>query len=128
MLPLWWQGCIEVVGNTSKCVAGRTKNRGGVRTGARPSTGTLAIHPKFGDFVLRLWYVSRIEHVIRNYTRFWMTDTTLHSEEEAAQLGTTCALFAEQTVLFDDLYETYVRAMSHVTDSISRHISVRETV
>lgn len=34
----------------------------------------LLVHPKLSHFFLMLWYVCKIEHVVRNYTRCWLDE------------------------------------------------------
>lgn len=55
------------------------------------------IHPKLSFFFLMLWYVCKIEHVVRNYTRSWLETTSASSDDNhAPDIASLCRLFSDQ--------------------------------
>jgi hypothetical protein len=64
-----------------------------------------------------VWYVQKIDHVIRNYTRWWL--------ENKADLDTNieqlCTEFARDDALFSNLHAIFNHAVSHVTLSVQAY-------
>jgi hypothetical protein len=113
------EGCIEIGSNLNKSSMPRSKNRQLAKGDAQKTRLVTVIHPKFGHFMLMLWYSSRMEHILRNYTRYWITE--MNKEHSNIQLGEMCTLFADKTKFFDELYKVYVEALQHVIGSIRAH-------
>jgi hypothetical protein len=89
-----------------------------------PNLTTLVIHPKFEHFALMLWYAGRIEHIVRNYARYWLVCALGGGGEgtgqDVGERDTTslCATFAKQTDVFDNMHGVYCHALQHVRDSL----------
>jgi hypothetical protein len=68
-------------------------------------------------FFTMLWYVHKIEHVIRNYTRWWLEQRT-ESDENIEQL---CLEFSRDEVLFSEMCAIFNHCISHVALSIREY-------
>ena len=83
---------------------------------------TIYIHSKYITFLNVMWFVCKIDHVIRNYTRQWMW-----SNEEKLQnmsLSETCNLFTENTETVKSLYHVFINGGRMVHMSFSKHLSI----
>jgi hypothetical protein len=64
-----------------------------------------------------VWYVQKIEHVIRNYTRWWLEQKS-DATENIEQL---CVEFSHDDALFSSMHAIFNHAVSHVTQSIEAY-------
>jgi hypothetical protein len=64
-----------------------------------------------------VWFVHKIEHIIRNYTRWWL-DQRIDNEETIEQL---CSEFSLNTDVFSELHVIFNHATSHIEKSIESH-------
>lgn len=55
------ENCIDI----ARCSSNDEKDKNG---------GRILVHPRFRKFFYMLWYSTKIEHVVRNYVRYWMID------------------------------------------------------
>jgi hypothetical protein len=113
-------GCVEIGSHLKSNTRHKNKQHNDSPEPPKPRL-PLTVHPKFAHFAFMLWYVSRIEHIIRNYTRYWIT----HNKQEILvdlDLATKCNLFAQQEDLFENLYSAYTHAFSHVIASLDNHV------
>lgn len=88
-------------------------------------TTSLFIAPKFKHFSQMLWTVSKLDLVIKNYTLSWLLaqqqNTKKNNNESSKQemiekFGEDCIPFAQ------DLYEIFIHAVSHVCESLHKHM------
>ncbi len=93
------QGCIDVSRAT------KTEN-------------PVLVHPEFHYFFLMLYYVQRLEHVIRSFTKYWLEQQD--PEDTMAQLT---AAFASQEQLFVDMHRSFIEGSRHVVDSLQHYLS-----
>jgi hypothetical protein len=108
--------CVEA----GTCAVTRSKssvciNLGG--HGRAVANVNLLIHPSLFHFFVMVWYVHKIEHVIRNYTRWWLEQRT-DAEDNIEQL---CHEFSTDTVLFSQLHAIFNHAVSHIELSIEEY-------
>ena len=45
------------------------------------NTGDTLLHPRFTHFFLLLWFVCKLDHVLRNFTRCWLENLAVHEEQ-----------------------------------------------
>jgi hypothetical protein len=64
-----------------------------------------------------VWYVHKIEHIIRNYTRWWL-DQRVDLVENIEQL---CTEFSSDDALFSSLHVIFNHGVSHITKSIEAY-------
>lgn len=95
-------------------------------TAWRRKSGEFLVHPKFSHFFLMLWYVCKIEHIVRNHTRCWLSDRA--ADECGEDIGALCNTFSEQHELLEGMHKMFNHAVEHVTESIRWHVSSSSSV
>lgn len=80
----------------------------------------MVVHPRFSHFFLMLWFVCKIDHVVRNCSRCWV-DSTL-SSGQGSTVAQMCREYESQASLFQRTHAVFVHGLSHVTLSLSRYI------
>lgn len=82
----------------------------------------LLVHPKFSHFFLLLWFVCKIDHVLRNYVRWWvdsLPDGADDSEKDSVQV--LCDQFAEQIEFFENLCKIFNYGVNHIVTSLATY-------
>lgn len=64
-----------------------------------------------------VWYVQKIEHIIRNYTRWWLEQ----KKDTEANIEELCLEFAGNDSMFSNMHVIFNHAVSHVTKSIESY-------
>ena len=90
--------------------------------GSRSSSVTtgnpkLLIHPSLFHFFTMVWYVQKMEHIIRNYTQWWLEQ----QNESGTNIEQLCIDFALDDALFSNMHHIFNHAVSHVTKSIEAY-------
>jgi hypothetical protein len=85
---------------------------------ATKTENPVLVHPKFHYFFLMLYYVHRLEHVIRSFTKYW-----LEQQDPDATMAQLSALFTGQTALLRDMHQSFVDGSRHVVDSLQHYLS-----
>lgn len=85
------------------------------------------VHPKLSHFFLMLWYVCKIDHVVRNYTRGWIDNMIQSSsskgdEENSVIISEMCDKFSDQDQVFESMCDMFNHGVSHVIHSIESYI------
>jgi len=93
------QGCIDVSRAT------KTEN-------------PVLVHPKFHYFFLMLYYVHRLEHVVRSFTKYW-----LEQQDPEATMAQLTGAFGAQEQLFADMHRAFMEGSRHVVDSLQHYLS-----
>jgi hypothetical protein len=102
--------CAVTRSKSSVCI-----NLGG-QTRAASSTNLL-IHPSLFHFFVMVWFVHKIEHVIRNYTRWWLEQMT----DKGENIEQLCHEFSADTTLFTQLHTIFNHAVSHIEQSVEEY-------
>jgi hypothetical protein len=97
-------GCINLSGNSKS---------NSVAT-AHPK---LLIHPSLFHFFTMVWYVQKIEYIIRNYTRWWLEQ----QDGKNVNIEQLCIEFSRDDALFSSMHAIFNHAVSHVTKSIEAY-------
>jgi hypothetical protein len=79
----------------------------------------ILIHPSLHHFFVMLWLVHKIEHVIRNYTRWWLEQRTDASET----IEHLCNVFKQDDKFLSELHMVFQHAVSHVEKSIVAYVA-----
>jgi hypothetical protein len=103
--------CVITNSRSSVCInlGGNNKSPG--------SNSHLVIHPSLFHFFMMVWYVHKVEHIIRNYTRWWIEQRVEHGEN----IEQLCTEFALDTEFFSNLHLIFNHAVSHVQLSIEEY-------
>lgn len=92
--------------------------------------GCVLVSPVFAHFFLMLWYVCKIEHIIKAYTKGWMDEVLASTSPEAegvtmglpdqplANAGTLCRMFAEEDDFFEKMHRVYEHGYSYIRRSL----------
>jgi len=84
---------------------------------ATKSETPVLIHPKFHYFFMMLYFVHRLEHVVRSYTKCW-----LDSQDQNASMKELSDSFENQTETLRQLHQRYVEGHQHVIASIQHYL------
>lgn len=79
------------------------------------------VHSKYMDFLNMLWYVCKIEHIIRNFTRQWLRVTEPHETGSERNIAEICQTFSEQEEAFTRLYKAFKYGSEYVKTSLKRY-------
>jgi hypothetical protein len=77
------------------------------------------VHPRFSHFFVMLWYVGKIDHVIRNYTRCWLENNRFDNDLKTKSIQSICVEFSMQNELIESLFALFCHGYKHVMASIS---------
>lgn len=97
---------------------------GAAASACRGSGGTdMAVHPRFGHFLLMLWFVCKIEHVVRNYTRCWL-ECRVSSQPRETSVMSLCDEFSQQHAFLDRMHAIFSHGCDHVRRSLGQHMQL----
>jgi hypothetical protein len=108
-----WSTC-QISGQHSKRCVRLMK---GVGRGAE----SVLVHEKYFKFLTYLWYVLKLEHVIRNVTRFWINEKMQHID--SSDVKAKCLFFENN---FADLRQYYISfnvSINFVHKTLIAHIN-----
>jgi hypothetical protein len=77
------------------------------------------VHPKFSHFFVMLWYVGKIDHVIRNYTRCWLENNRYDNELQTKSIQCICNDFSIQYELIEHMFTLFCHGYKHIITSIN---------
>ena len=108
---------VRLVGGLSACCLTDIQSKGCVDVSrATKSDNPTTVHSKFRYFVLMLYYVHRLEHVVRSMTKAWLT--LQEAETPDATMAELTARFAAQRELIGAMHRAFVDGCAHVTASL----------
>jgi hypothetical protein len=93
----------------------------------RRGTGEVLVHPKLGHFFLMLWYVCKVEHVVRNYTRVWVDQMASSQGDGGRDIASLCSSFSSQEALLTGMYRAFRHGCDHVLASLEAHVAAEAT-
>jgi hypothetical protein len=85
---------------------------------ATKTENPVLVHPKFHYFFMMLYYVHRLEHVVRSFTKYW-----LEQQDPEATMAQLTSLFAAQEPLFREMHRSFVEGSRHVVESLQCYLS-----
>eukprot|EP00961_Rhodomonas_salina_P074238 997511-Rhodomonas_salina.3 len=88
------------------------------RSQHKPS-GQVYIHEQYIEFLNLLWFVCKIEHVVRNYTRQWLRQLDPATSEQ--NMAEMCRLFACQDEQFRRFFHAFEYGRRYVRTSLQRY-------
>lgn len=114
------------VQDTGMPVHNRPNHRCGCPSDKVGGDSEILVLPKFALFFTLLWYVVKIEHVVRNHTRCWIDsvnseDGSTPSTAQTDNVQKLCDMFAAQDDFFKSLALVFNRGIRHVITSLSEH-------
>jgi hypothetical protein len=80
---------------------------------ATKSESPVLVHPRFHYFFLMLYYVHRLEHVIRSFSKSW-----LDQQESELTMAELTNKFVQQNELIKQMHKVLMEGHKHVVDSI----------
>ena len=115
--------CLEIMASSTQpirkrsgwhiCSISGTRSDSCVEVGRRgKDTSSIIIHQKFTSFVLYMWFCCKIEHIIKNQVRVWIT------KQDTDEVHRLCQLFQENDELINRWYEIFKKSVLHVKLSI----------
>ena len=115
---------VRVVSAVSQCCLTDARVRGCIDVSRATKTDApVTVHPKFHHFVLMLYYVHRLEHVVRSMTKAWLA----RQPSEEASIADLTQRFAAQRDLLGRMYVAFAEGHAHVTRSL-QHFLCHEAV
>lgn len=72
------------------------------------------VHERFEYFVVMLYFCHRLEHVVRSYTKAWLT------QQPETDLADLAERFRAQSALFHSMWERFVEGYAHVKASLEQ--------
>lgn len=87
--------------------------------------GEIVVHPRFTHFLLMLWFICKLDHVLRNYTRCWLEAEVAAEKKNSAKGQETnvhhlCEKFAGQEELFKSLCSVFNHGFRHIRTSLQK--------
>ena len=89
------------------------------------SDSNITIHSRFTHFVLMLWFVVKIEHIIKVLTRNWLSSKG-SGYEDGHMLKDICKDFEKEEDLVHSVFEIFSYAYQHVMLSLRKHKELSE--
>jgi len=100
------------------CMLTETHSQGCVDVSRATKTDApVVVHGRFHYFVLMMYYVHRLEHVVRSMTKAWL----LEQDPELSMTELT-ERFARQEDLFKAMHRSFVEGLEHVTGSLRHYL------
>jgi hypothetical protein len=84
---------------------------------ATKTENPILVHPRFHYFFMMLYYVHRLEHVVRSLTKCW-----LEQQDSDMTMADLTRVFASQTSLFQAMHKSFVEGSKHVVDSLQHFL------
>lgn len=75
----------------------------------------LYVHERFEYFVVMLYYVHRLEHVVRSAAKTWLAE-----RDAGKSLGELAHAWEGETVLFRAMWQHFCDGRAHVKESLEQ--------
>lgn len=75
------------------------------------------VNAKYTKFILMLWFVSRLDHIIKIITKHWLEQNKNHFENESLDKLEKCQKFQKEYTDMKNLYHSFIKAHTHVLKS-----------
>ena len=85
---------------------------------ATKSENPVLVHPRFHYFFLMLYFVHRLEHVIRSFTKCW-----LEQQDQDMTMAELTKLFNSQDEIISQMFHTFVEGSKHIVLSLQNFLS-----
>lgn len=110
---------VRVISGLSICSITGSHSQGCIDVSrATKSESPVLIHPRFHYFFMMLYYVHRLEHVVRSFTKSW-----LEAQDYELTMADLTKLFMSQEDLFKQMFGVYVTGSRHVILSLQNYLS-----
>jgi hypothetical protein len=84
---------------------------------ATKTDSPVIVHGRFHYFVLMVYYVHRLEHVVRSFTKSW-----LEQQDPDLSMADLTAAFALQDDLLRAMHKSFVDGAEHVAASLQHYV------
>lgn len=84
---------------------------------ATKTENPVLVHPRFHYFFLMLYFVHRLEHVVRSFTKSW-----LEQQDPDLTMADLTKLFGAQEDLMRSMHRAFVEGAQHVVDSLQHYL------
>lgn len=74
------------------------------------------MHERFEYFVVMLYYVHRLEHVVRSAAKAWLAQR----DEDDTSLGQLARAWESESQLFRDMWQRFCEGHTHVKASLEQ--------
>ena len=106
-----WNVCQISGQHTGECVE--------VMRSQHKTLRTIFVHAKYAPFLNLLWYVCKIEHVIRNFTRQWLQTIEAKERDNELSMSELCEMFSQEESTLKTYFDAFKYGSSFVYDSLS---------
>ena len=109
---------VRTLSGLAVCCLTDTQTRGCVDVSRATKTDSpVTVHAKFHYFVLMLYFVHRLEHVVRSMTKAW-----LERQEADLSMAVLVERFRQQRELFACMHAAFVQGLQHVQMSLEHYL------
>lgn len=84
---------------------------------ATKTENPVLVHPRFHYFFLMLYYIHRLEHVVRSFTKSW-----LEEQDPDLTMAELTKSFAAQEDLMRSMHRAFVEGSQHVVESLQHYL------
>lgn len=110
---------VRVVSNLSVCCITGSHSQGCIDVSrATKSENPVLVHPRFHYFFMMLYYVHRLEHVIRSFTKSW-----LELQDPDLTMAELTKQFNSQEEIFLKMFDVFMQGSSHIVESLQVFLS-----
>lgn len=122
--------CVEVMASSNPplrkkngwnvCSISGTRSDSCLEIGRRgKETSLMLVHQKFSAFILNLWFVSKLEHIIKHQTKSWL------NRQDTDDIHELCKAFEASEDMIRNWYRAFCDAVRHVKLSVLIESSVQ---
>lgn len=109
---------VRTVPGLAACCLTETQSKNCVDVSRATKTDSpVTIHAKFHYFALMLYYVHRLEHVVRSVTKSWLAQ-----QEPDLSMRQLTDRFGEQKELFAQMHARFAAGLDHVVQSLEHFL------
>ena len=84
---------------------------------ATKTDNPIIVHARFHYFVMMVYFVHRLEHVVRSFTKSW-----LEQHDVEASMADLTVAFSSQEELVRSMFKSFVDGSDHVTKSLQNFL------
>ena len=110
---------VRTVSNLSVCCITGSHAQGCIDVSrATKSENPVLVHPRFHYFFMMLYYVHRLEHVVRSFTKSW-----LERQDSELTMAELTKLFNLQEDVFQKMFQSFTEGSSHIVQSLQNFLT-----
>jgi len=110
---------VRIMPNLSVCCITGSHAQGCIDVSrATKSENPILVHPRFHYFFMMLYYVHRLEHVVRSFTKSW-----LELQDPEMTMADLTKQFSLQDEIFTKMFEIFIQGSAHIVESLQIFLS-----